>query len=109
MEILAFPCNQFGQQEPSCEADIKSFAEGYGAEYKLFSKIEVNGANTHPLYQFLRTNSELKRADGSVTKISWNFVKFLVDRKGEVVKHYLHRVSPKKVAEDIAVLLSEEE
>lgn len=73
----------------------------------MFSKIEVNGANTHPLYQFLRTNSDLAKADGEGVKaITWNFEKFLVNGKGEVVGNYSPMVAPKDIEKDIEALLA---
>lgn len=104
LHILAFPCNQFGGQEPHSEHDIKNFAcNHYHAAYPLFSKIEVNGANTHPLYQYLRAHSKLGE-DGAhhVKKVSWNFEKFLVSADGTSVVHYPSGVSPKQIEGDIA-------
>jgi glutathione peroxidase len=101
---LAFPCNQFGAQEPSCELDIKNFASSnYQADYPLFSKIEVNGANTHPLYQFLRAHSKLGE-DGleAVKPVTWNFEKFLVNADGTSVVNYHPKVAPNDIAADIA-------
>lgn len=81
--VLAFPCNQFGQQEPGNEPAIKAFAEdNYGVTFPLFSKIDVNGPNTHPVYSFLKESPPFNR------DIEWNFVKFLVDKQGNVVQRF---------------------
>jgi len=81
LEILAFPCNQFGGQEPWAEPKIKEFVSQYPAKFPMFSKIEVNGANTHPIYQWLK-----KSLPGDVT---WNFEsKFIVNRDGIPVKRF---------------------
>eukprot|EP00798_Chlamydomonas_sp_ICE-L_P005651 gene5651-8981_t len=89
LEILAFPCNQFGQQEPKSEAEIKSFcADTFGVDFPMFSKVEVNGPNTSPVYQFLKKNLpfNLGGGGGSGTgqkpEIKWNFEKFVVDQRG---------------------------
>ena len=90
LEILAFPCNQFGAQEPKCSADIKDFATNkYGAGFPIFDKIEVNGPNTHDVYKFLRGNST-HRTEGSneVSAITWNFAHFLLDKDGKIVKAF---------------------
>lgn len=84
LRILAFPCNQFGGQEPGSEADIKLFADGYGVEFDMFSKINVNGSSAHPLYKFLK--ARLKGTFGNFIK--WNFTKFLCDQDGTPVKRF---------------------
>ena len=89
-EILAFPCNEFGGQEPGTPEEINEFARGkYGAEFPIFEKIIVNGTDCHPIYNNLRMNSSLwdskKKHAG---QIPWNFAKFLVDKDGNVVKYY---------------------
>jgi len=78
LEILAFPCNQFGGQEPGSDADVKRFAEGYGAKFPIFSKIDVNGPGTHPFYASLKST-----AGGGIlgNDIKWNFGKFVIDRQ----------------------------
>jgi glutathione peroxidase len=84
--VLGFPCDQFGHQEPGSEADIREFcATTFDVTFPLFSKIEVNGANTHPLYAFLK--SEKKGLLGTEA-IKWNFTKFLVDRQGRVIARF---------------------
>ncbi|HLP05718.1 MAG TPA: glutathione peroxidase [Paludibacter sp.] len=101
--ILGFPCNQFGNQEPGTE---KQIAEGclinYGVTFPMFSKIEVNGPNTHPIYQYLK--KELKGFPGN--NIKWNFTKFLVDQQGNPVKRYSTMTKPENLRKDIERLLS---
>ena len=101
--ILGFPCNQFGQQEPGTSDQIQSFCEKrFGVSFPLFQKIEVNGSNAHPLYQYLR-----KAAPGvfGTEGIKWNFTKFLVDRTGNVVKRYSPTTKPEALEKDIQLLL----
>jgi glutathione peroxidase len=95
--VLGFPCNQFGGQEPGSDAEIKKFAEGKGAKFPLFSKVDVNGANAHPLFTALKAAAPTP-SDGE--DIIWNFGKFLVVNGGEV-KRYGPRTSPKEIAPDI--------
>ena len=85
-EIMAFPCNQFGGQEPGTAEEINEFIRGkYGAEFQIFEKIDVNGENAHPVYKYLRSNSSLFDAEKNVVgEIQWNFAKFLVDGNGHV-------------------------
>lgn len=102
--ILGFPCNQFGKQEPGTEKDI---AEGclinYGVTFQMFSKIEVNGKNTHPLYQYLK--SAVKNGIfGSAIK--WNFTKFLVDKNGKAVKRFAPTTTPAQMRLEIEKLLN---
>lgn len=101
-EILGFPCNQFADQEPLEKGEIKNFCEiNYGVTFPLFSKIDVNGANTHPLYKLLKT---AKRGLLS-NDIKWNFTKFLVDHQGNVVKRYASAVTPFQIEKDIVKLI----
>ncbi len=101
--VLAFPCNQFGGQEPGNEQDIESFCNlNYQTSFPLFSKIEVNGASSHPLFTHLK--SEAPGVLGS-KRIKWNFTKFLVNRRGKVVKRYAPSTKPEAIAKDIAALL----
>ena len=81
LQILAFPCNQFGNQEPGSPQDIEDFARGkYGVQFPIFEKIDVNGKKTHPIYAYLRNNSQLYDAKKKTAKeIPWNFAKFLVN------------------------------
>jgi glutathione peroxidase len=101
LEILAFPCRQFFNQELAFEADIKKEVDvKYKAAFPLFSKIEVNGESTHPVYKYLRYNSVCKTSKG-VKLVPWNFTKFLVDRDGVVIKYYNPNVKPLDIAKDI--------
>lgn len=87
--IMGFPANDFGKQEPGSDADIKTFCErNYGVTFDLFSKITVLGDGIHPLYKYLTTETDFKG------EIAWNFNKFLVDRNGNVVARYLHKIKP---------------
>ena len=79
-EILAFPCNQFMDQEPGTEAEIKKFAQSFDAEFPMFAKIDVNGPDTHEVYRYLRCNSSLMDKDTNEPQvIPWSWSKFLVD------------------------------
>jgi len=101
--VLGFPCDQFGHQEPGDEEEIKSFCSlNYDVQFPLFAKIDVNGANTHPLYKYLK--HEAKGLLGSES-IKWNFTKFLVDRNGNVVERYAPNAEPESLAGDIEKLL----
>jgi len=103
-EILGFPSNQFGAQEPGSEEEIQNFCKlNFGVTFPLFKKIEVNGDNTHPLYIFLK--SEATGFVGSES-IKWNFTKFLVDKKGQVIDRYGSATKPEKIANDIKKLLT---
>ena len=103
LEILGFPCNQFLKQDPGSDNEISEFCSlNYGVTFPMFSKIEVNGDNTHPLYKFLK--EQAKGMLGS-EKIKWNFTKFLVNREGEVVKRYAPNKEPKDISADIKALL----
>jgi glutathione peroxidase len=101
-EILAFPCNQFGHQEPGSDAEIAAFCDrSYHVTFPVFSKIEVNGAGAHPLYAWL------KQEKGGLlgSAIKWNFTKFLVDRNGEVQSRYAPTAKLESLAKDIEALL----
>ena len=101
--VLAFPCNQFGGQEPGTEQEIESFCDiNYQTSFPLFSKIEVNGASSHPLFAHLK--SEAPGVLGS-KRIKWNFTKFLVNQQGEVVKRYAPSTKQEAIAKDIEALL----
>jgi glutathione peroxidase len=103
--VLGFPCNQFGAQEPAAEAEIGAFCEkNYGVTFPLFSKIEVNGAGTHPLFAHLK-----KAAPGllGTEAIKWNFTKFLVRKDGSVYKRYAPSTKPEELVGDIEKLLAE--
>jgi glutathione peroxidase len=106
-EVMAFPSNQFGGQEPGTAQEINDFARGkYGAQFTIFEKIEVNGDNTHPVYNYLRTNSSLYDAKKKQAgNIPWNFAKFLVNAEGHVVNYYAPTVDPQSIRPDIEKLL----
>jgi len=96
--VLGFPCDQFRNQEPGDEEEIQEFCKvNYGVTFPLFSKIDVNGEGTHPLYKWLK--DEKGGAIGS--KIKWNFTKFLIGRDGRPVKRYASTTKPDKIAKDI--------
>ena len=101
--VLGFPCNQFGAQEPGDAAEIESFCSlTYGVDFPMFAKIDVNGADTHPLYAFLKTERPgLLGSQG----IKWNFTKFLCNRDGQVVARYAPNVEPAALSADIEKLL----
>ena len=101
-ELLAFPCDQFGHQEPGSDADIKSFCElNFGVEFPLFSKIDVNGPHEHPVFKFLKSEKGGLLGDS----IKWNFTKFLVDAKGNVIERYAPTTPPERIGADIEQLL----
>lgn len=103
--VLGFPCNQFGGQEPGSEAEIKSFCSlNYGVTFPMFSKIDVNGPNEHPLYQFLKSQ---KGGLLGFDSIKWNFTKFLVSRSGTVFGRYAPTNSPQSLESDIQKLLDQ--
>ncbi|MFD1361961.1 glutathione peroxidase [Lentibacillus salinarum] len=96
--ILGFPCNQFNSQDPGSSEEIASFCRGnYSVTFPMFSKIDVNGENAHPLFNYLTS-----QAKGIVTRqIKWNFTKFLVDRDGNVLKRYAPQTKPENIEQDI--------
>lgn len=102
-EILAFPCNQFGAQEPGNEEEIKNFCQlTYDVTFPIFSKIDVNGENSDPLFVFLKES--LPGILGS-KKIKWNFTKFLVDKNGMPYARYAPTDKPRSILKDIKALL----
>ena len=104
LEILAFPCNQFGAQEPGTNDEIKSFCtEKYNVTFPIFNKIDVNGPNEDPLYTFLKSS---KRGFLGYKPIEWNFAKFLISGNGDVIKRYLPSTKPNKIEKKIAKLLA---
>ncbi len=102
LEILAFPCDQFAHQEPGTDLEILLFCHSnFGVTFPVFRKIEVNGRNAHPLYLYLK-----ERKPGFLGKsIKWNFTKFLVDRRGEVVKRFAPRTHPERIEPWVRKLL----
>ena len=102
--ILAFPSNQFNEQEPGSEKEIQEFCEiNYGVTFPLFAKTIVNGENTHPLYKYLKR--EAKGFLGTES-IKWNFTKFLVDKEGKVISRYGSITKPKELDKEIKKLLN---
>jgi glutathione peroxidase len=102
LEILGFPCNQFLGQEPGSNEEIQQFCQmNYGVSFPVFAKINVNGANAHPLYKYL-TKETTGLLGGA---IKWNFTKFLIDREGNIVKRYAPNTEPEQMTEKIEQLL----
>lgn len=102
--VLGFPCNQFGGQEPGTEAEVEEFCQvNYGVTFPMFAKIDVNGSDTHPLYQWLK--SEKGGLLGS--SIKWNFAKFLVGRDGNVIERYSPTTPPAELEADIRTALAD--
>jgi glutathione peroxidase len=105
VEVLGFPCNQFGAQEPGAAEEIGAFCEkNYGVTFPLFAKIDVNGSAAHPLFKHLK--SEAPGLMGTEA-IKWNFTKFLVNKDGTVYKRYAPQTEPKELMRDIEKLLAE--
>ena len=103
VEILGFPCNQFGAQEPGDENEIKNFCSlTYNVTFPMFAKVDVNGSNAHPLYQFLKGE---KPGMLGTEMIKWNFTKFLVDPQGQVIKRYAPTDTPEKIKNDLKAML----
>ena len=103
LEILAFPCDQFGHQEPGTDEEIQQFCQvNYGVTFPVFSKIEVNGQGAHPLFQFLTKQT----AETQTGDIKWNFTKFLVDRNGNVIERFEPAVKPETLVPTIKRLLT---
>jgi glutathione peroxidase len=99
LAVLGFPCNQFGAQEPGDAKEISLFCEkNYGVTFTMLSKIEVNGPNAHPLYRWLKVESD----SGD---IEWNFVKFLLGRDGAVLRRYPPKAKPEDIASDVEAVL----
>lgn len=102
LEVLGFPCDQFGHQEPGSDSEIASFCElNYGVSFPLFSKVEVNGDNAHPLYRWLKGEKGGLLGDA----IKWNFTKFLIDKQGNVVDRYAPQTTPGSIEPQIEKLL----
>ena len=103
LEVLAFPCNQFGAQEPGTESEIRDFCSSrYDVTFPVFAKIEVNGPGTHPLYRYLKS---AKKGFLGREAIAWNFTKFLVSRNGEVLRRYGPRRQPEDIEKDLDALV----
>ena len=104
LAVLGFPCNQFGAQDPGQDSEIASFCQvNYGVSFPMMSKIDVNGPDAHPLYQWL--SAEAPGLLGSKA-IKWNFTKFLVGKDGQVIKRYAPLDKPADMAKDIEAALA---
>lgn len=103
LEVLAFPCNQFGGQEPGTSDEAASFCHlNYGVTFPVFAKVDVNGEQAHPLFGFLKNEKPGEAPNGD---IAWNFTKFLVDREGRVVRRFEPKESPETMRAAIEALL----
>ena len=101
--VLGFPCNQFGNQEPGDAAAIGGFCQmNYGVSFPMFAKVEVNGSGRHPLFAWLKAQ---KAGLLGLSGIKWNFTKFLIDRKGDVVARYAPTTKPESLTKPIEALL----
>lgn len=106
LDILAFPCNQFGGQEPGCDVDIKAFMKAHKVEFDVFAKINVNGDDADPLYQWLKSKTPtglLDKLTGSWIK--WNFTKFLINKEGQPIDRFGPQANPssfeKRIEEEL--------
>lgn len=105
-EVLGFPCNQFGGQEPGTDAEIGAFCQrNYGVSFPLFARIDVNGPNAHPLFRFLKRSKPGILGIFGAGAIKWNFTKFLIDRNGQVAGRYGPSTRPENLAKTIERLL----
>jgi glutathione peroxidase len=103
-EVLGFPCDQFGHQEPGDEKEIKDFCSlTYDVSFPMFAKIKVNGDDAHPLYKYLKSQ---EKGFLGTEFIKWNFTKFLIDKNGNVVKRYGSADKPESIEKDIEPLLA---
>ncbi|MFP5236156.1 MAG: glutathione peroxidase [Acidobacteriota bacterium] len=104
-EVLGFPCNQFGNQEPGAAGEIGEFCQrNYGVSFPVFAKIDVNGPNAHPLYRILKS---ARPGLFGLQRIKWNFTKFLVDRQGRVISRHAPSTTPEKLRPRIEALLAQ--
>ncbi|ATV01478.1 glutathione peroxidase [Bacillus velezensis] len=104
LEILGFPCNQFMNQEPGNEAEIQDFCvKNYGVTFPMFAKVDVNGADAHPLFTYL---TEQAKGMLGTKAVKWNFTKFIVDRNGEVTGRFSPNVNPKELEDTVQRLLA---
>ena len=102
-EVLGFPCDQFGHQEPGDEEEIRRFCSlTYDVSFPMFAKVDVNGEHAHPLYRWLKAE---KKGLLGTEAIKWNFTKFLVDREGRVVDRYAPTDTPEKIGKDLPAVL----
>ena len=103
LEVLGFPCNQFGRQEPGDASEIGAFCEkNYGVTFPMFTKVDVKGVSAHQLFQYL---AQAKRGLFGTEAIKWNFTKFLIDRNGETVARYAPQTKPEELEAPIRKLL----
>ncbi|WP_214827836.1 glutathione peroxidase [Exiguobacterium algae] len=103
LQILGFPCNQFGKQDPGSNEEIQEFCQlNYGVSFPMFAKVDVNGKEAHPLFQYL--SKEAPGLLGSKT-IKWNFTKFLVDRQGNVIERFSPQTTPDEIEDAIRKLM----
>ena len=103
LEVLGFPCNQFGHQEPAPDEEIQSFCDRtFGVTFPLFSKVDVNGSQCHPVFEFL---TRAKPGFLGLKRIKWNFTKFLIDRSGNPIKRYSPQTTPNAIEKDIQAAL----
>jgi glutathione peroxidase len=101
--VLGFPCDQFGHQEPGDESEIKNFCSlTYDVTFPMYAKVDVNGAHAHPLYKWMKGE---KSGFLGTEAVKWNFTKFLIDGRGEVIKRYAPTDTPEKIEKDIAALV----
>jgi len=105
LKVIGFPCNQFGAQDPGSNSEIGAFCQkNYGVSFTMMEKVNVNGADAHPLYQWLKSQAPgLLGTEG----IKWNFTKFLVGKEGQVIKRYAPQDAPEKLAGDIEAALAQ--
>ncbi len=104
--VFGFPCGQFMGQELDSEQEIKEFVENkFEVKFPMFSKIEVNGPNTHPIYRYLKANSQEMSDNKGLKNIPWNFGKFVVDSQGKVLNFYKPNITPKEILKVILPLL----
>ncbi len=103
LAVLGFPCNQFGNQEPGSNDDVAQFCEiNYGVTFPMFAKVDVNGNDAHPLFQWLKKQTPgLLGSEG----VKWNFTKFLVDKDGQPVKRFAPTTKPEELRDRIAKML----
>ncbi len=102
LEVIGFPCGQFANQELDSGAEISEFCQlNYGVSFQIMAKIEVNGDNAHPIYQWLK----MQKGGLLTDNIKWNFTKFLINKDGQVVKRYAPTTKPSSIATDIEKLL----
>ena len=101
MRILAFPCNQFGYQEPGTNEDIKNFVSKYGVEFDMFEKINVNGSDSHPLFNYLKE----KQPGTMFNFIKWNFTKFVINKEGQPVARFSPGDNPIPAVSDLCKTL----